>query len=1237
MRAQISVFIVIGLVILVIAGISFAVVDYVNSGLDNELLAQYRVQSDIEPVKKYIESCLEQVSIEPIDQIGENGGSLEPGKFRWYFGNKFNYLCHGDRCEHNPLFRQEMEAELEYVIRDRLIECMDLSIFERQDFTVRTGVMDLNATIGRKDVSIKLYYPVQLMRADLDLKISDYNVRIKKPLGLLYDKSIEIINSEIQNSYFDQVEYIVNNDKEVIVEKHRPYPDIVYELTSDEYLFRFALEGVHTQPGYMDTSTEHGCCYNLYDKACFQNTPASQCEAKGGIYDFNTNCVCPATDDTGIQTCQGFECNGCNSYDYVKDSYTGEPRQHGESWCTYEGKVGRGYDYVGSRHYMHYCIDGVEYVEECRDFREELCTEETNNISKAVCRENRWEDCSSCTTQQCCEDLNFRDCHWKDWLLTQSKCVPYVPPGFRFWEYSGVEICSNAIETKKCDGISCPNVWVDDTAMLCYMQGDCGNYRNVNDVISHGGFFNSDIQDKVRDYVYLEDGLIDKGNEYSIDLGINNRGTTNLWNRPVYAAQDNLIRLINIGLNYVDSLTSITFTDMLQAPYGVRIMDIALCDVWHAPWGSADCENCGSPLRPCTEYKCKSIGTQCGYKEEEGFPLCYVRSEDNEFPVVSVDSDSLQEGFDLEATTLTIHDKSYNGYEITPMVEPYKIFTLGINTSEETICRLKYLPRTRFLKFPSYYFGEARFSTYHNISLRMPARIEIPHKVMDFLNITNLVDFLDELQKPKQLYEKYRNKYDGEIDMFETVSGKDFDKLAKPYIDKAFLLLDQVADLLPFYKALLEMLIHSFEEGRSYLFVVCSDFSGNINKEEIFVTFQIDDLSNDVTAPKILGFKPQNNSAVRAGTVDQLVYMYVNEPAECRYDTEDIDIDDMTAEFSCPVSRYRTVPEFGGSYECNTVLPNMTIYIRCRDNPSQIFTYEFSMAQGSGKVIGLDSKFVNVTGSDIYAPAVSLTEDVLFIAPERFKFHLYVNERLNCTFNINETQYPFTCAWNDDLQIGLYECVSDARMIKNPANASFDLHLVYGPPRSTGKTVNLTYANQDVVAIYHKEKSINLELNLDNWHNCYYNTSPMKCLHKNDTVCYAGLDINKTYKIQCWEYDAGFNAKIECEVPRINNQNTNHKGVKYTLKTSDDLQILTSGPEGERDLPAAVLFTETNHPARCGYYKDFMLGTIMMDNTTSTLHEAIVNAKAGIHYYYIICRDEFGNEARDEIEFYVVE
>jgi hypothetical protein len=84
----------------------------------------------------------------------------------------------------------------------------------------------------------------------------------------------------------------------------------------------------------------------------------------------------------------------------------GRKRDNGESWCEYQGSVGvdesvfggRSSETPGSRHFRASCVQGQIIEEACGDYRNEICVEnrveEQGEIfSSAFCRINRWQQC----------------------------------------------------------------------------------------------------------------------------------------------------------------------------------------------------------------------------------------------------------------------------------------------------------------------------------------------------------------------------------------------------------------------------------------------------------------------------------------------------------------------------------------------------------------------------------------------------------------------------------------------------------------------------------------------------------------------------------------------------------------------------------------------------------------------------------------------------------------------------
>jgi len=179
--------------------------------------------------------------------------------------------------------------------------------------------------------------------------------------------------------------------------------------------------------------------------------------------------------------------------------YTSSPntdvsqRRHSESWCVYESGAGEFKDRPGTRHYRATCSNGVEQIEECRDFREEICVE----------AEVESADLGKFSESQCL----YNDIY--DSPIDER--ISTVPKGFAFWEsasgYSptrvGSDVCAQGnfqgtvwyVKKRRGTKYSCKGNcqfqtpgWIDSMANYCKSLGDCGADVNVAGKRTTDGF-----------------------------------------------------------------------------------------------------------------------------------------------------------------------------------------------------------------------------------------------------------------------------------------------------------------------------------------------------------------------------------------------------------------------------------------------------------------------------------------------------------------------------------------------------------------------------------------------------------------------------------------------------------------------------------------------------------------------------------------------------------------------------
>jgi hypothetical protein len=263
-----------------------------------------------------------------------------------------------------------------------------------------------------------------------------------------------------------------------------------------------------------------------------------------GSCDFTTGTLCSNYEGRenkpafGDFTCIDLSCENIEVDETIPNSFS--RKKLGESWCAYDALVGFGQDAVGSRHFKKLCINGQELTEECKDFREEICVqgvrgepplsnEETVRLNagdeqyvEAACRSNRWQGCndikgnfgdaeSFAKAKDNCENINVRDCTWIG-DKNAGRCIPFVPPGLKFWPGEGKNAVPSADATQQCNLASneCNVVYEKggfDSSWTCIQNceclnkdyllsmndvcksyGDCGAYVNYLGAATLGGF-----------------------------------------------------------------------------------------------------------------------------------------------------------------------------------------------------------------------------------------------------------------------------------------------------------------------------------------------------------------------------------------------------------------------------------------------------------------------------------------------------------------------------------------------------------------------------------------------------------------------------------------------------------------------------------------------------------------------------------------------------------------------------
>ncbi|MEM4244798.1 MAG: hypothetical protein QXR60_01155 [Candidatus Nanoarchaeia archaeon] len=177
--------------------------------------------------------------------------------------------------------------------------------------------------------------------------------------------------------------------------------------------------------------------------------------------------------------------------------------------------------------------------------------------------------------------------------------------------------------------------------------------------------------------------------------------------------------------------TIYNLVDVFLAKDKTRTYSIG-CGVWEAPDGGKDCEKCNEDQenKPCSEYRCKSLGKLCGLVNQGTSEEKCVNMHPNDVnsPVISPWPEVLPKGFTLTEITA----ESNKGYKINEKLKAFQQITLGFKTDEPAQCKFGSEHSVDYEQKTAY-FGDQLYTYEHQITFTFPSDLTTP----EALKLTN--------------------------------------------------------------------------------------------------------------------------------------------------------------------------------------------------------------------------------------------------------------------------------------------------------------------------------------------------------------------------------------------------------------------------------------------------------------------------------------------------------------------
>ncbi len=235
-KAQVTAFVVIGIIILIVAGIIVTINVITTEPSDDVLITRVsETPVEFQPINDFIESCIAKVGQEGITKLGFHGGYIDLNRYgirpnaaeptegrAFYFNNidtdsgivYWHYFESDNECEENcqcateqPRLQKSdgdpnIERQLQDYVDENLKDCLlDFIAFEKQGFQIKAdGDVETTAIVRDEDVFFYVKYTVEAKKGESEFKIEEYIKTVPVQLKKMYELANNIKEAEIDST-----------------------------------------------------------------------------------------------------------------------------------------------------------------------------------------------------------------------------------------------------------------------------------------------------------------------------------------------------------------------------------------------------------------------------------------------------------------------------------------------------------------------------------------------------------------------------------------------------------------------------------------------------------------------------------------------------------------------------------------------------------------------------------------------------------------------------------------------------------------------------------------------------------------------------------------------------------------------------------------------------------------------------------------------------------------------------
>lgn len=246
-RGQITLFVIIGIVIVFVFGLLYYFSDYYGWTVPPAPF----LEGPVAVLREEVHDCTTDIVKDRLVLYGQQGGDLTPSRYLLYQGSTVPFLCEASSsggCVNKLFSLSQFKKQFQQEVSKEVKNCINPQLLQSQrGYTVQNAPLETTLDFSDDMVNVHVSYPVVFRKDDVVVSLDPFMTSVSDvPLQRLYSSAYDIIQTHAVGGDFDSLPYMLKHKGKILVHVDKVYPHTVYTLQTDDsdYVFRFVVEGV---------------------------------------------------------------------------------------------------------------------------------------------------------------------------------------------------------------------------------------------------------------------------------------------------------------------------------------------------------------------------------------------------------------------------------------------------------------------------------------------------------------------------------------------------------------------------------------------------------------------------------------------------------------------------------------------------------------------------------------------------------------------------------------------------------------------------------------------------------------------------------------------------------------------------------------------------------------------------------------------------------------------------------